>query len=77
MRFEESCFWTLSIVQCFFFKDKVSEAGSASVLPPPFFSLKTEAEPASETLFLKKKQWMMDKVQKQDSSKYTHSHVYK
>jgi hypothetical protein len=41
MHFEESCFWTLSIVQ---------------------------AEPASETLFLKKKHWMMDKVQKQDSS---------
>jgi hypothetical protein len=31
MHFEESCFWTLSIVQCFFFKNNVSEAGSASV----------------------------------------------
>jgi hypothetical protein len=28
-----------------------------------------EAEPASETLFLKKKNWTMDKVQKKDSSK--------
>jgi hypothetical protein len=37
MRFEESCFWTLSIVQSFFFKNNVSEAGSASVLPPPLF----------------------------------------
>jgi hypothetical protein len=36
--------------------------------PPPFFHLKTEAEPASETLFLKKKHWTMDIVQKQDSS---------
>jgi hypothetical protein len=31
MHFEESCFWTLSIVQCFFFKNNVSEADSASV----------------------------------------------
>jgi hypothetical protein len=30
MHFEESCFRTLSIVQCFFFKN-VSEVGSASV----------------------------------------------
>jgi hypothetical protein len=36
-----------------------------------FFYLKTEAESASETLFLKEKKWMMDKVQKQDSSKIT------
>jgi hypothetical protein len=28
-----------------------------------------EAQPASETLFLKKKNWTMDKAQKQDSSK--------
>jgi hypothetical protein len=28
-----------------------------------------EAEPASETLFLQKKHWTMDKVQKQDSLK--------
>jgi hypothetical protein len=31
MHFEESCFWTLSIVQSFFFKNNVSQAGSASV----------------------------------------------
>jgi hypothetical protein len=36
---------------------------------PSFFCLKTEAEPASETLFLKKRHWTMGKVQKQDSSK--------
>jgi hypothetical protein len=42
--------------------------------PPPFplFYLKTEAEPASETLFFKgKKHWTIDKVQKQDSSKFS------
>jgi hypothetical protein len=31
MHFEESCFRTLSIVQCFYFKNDVSEAGPASV----------------------------------------------
>jgi hypothetical protein len=35
----------------------------------PLDYLKTESEPASETLLLKKKYWTMDKVQKQDSSK--------
>jgi hypothetical protein len=35
----------------------------------PVFYLKTEAEPASETLFLKKKHWAMDEVQQQDFSK--------
>jgi hypothetical protein len=41
-------------------------------IAPTFFYLKTEAEPASETLFLKeKKHCTMDKVQKQDSSKIT------
>jgi hypothetical protein len=33
--------------------------------------LKMEAEPVSETLFLKKKHWTMDKIRKQDSSKWT------
>jgi hypothetical protein len=33
-----------------------------------------EAQPVSETLFLKKKHWMMDKVLKQDSSKF-HANV--
>jgi hypothetical protein len=56
-----------------FFKNNVSVAGSASVfskkgeevppLPPPFY-LKTEAEPAPETLFLKKKHLTVDTVQK-------------
>jgi hypothetical protein len=32
--------------------------------PSPLFYLKTEAEPVSETLFLKKKHWTMDKVLK-------------
>jgi hypothetical protein len=35
----------------------------------PLRDLKTEAESVSETLFLKKKHWTMDKVLKQDSSK--------
>jgi hypothetical protein len=39
------------------------------VTPPPLFYLKTEAEPVSETLFLNKKRWTMDKVLKQDFSK--------
>jgi hypothetical protein len=30
LHFEESCFWTVSIVKCFFFKNNVSEAGSTS-----------------------------------------------
>jgi hypothetical protein len=46
----------------FFFKNNVSETGSASVfrgegvapISPPALYLKTEAEPVSETLFLKK-----------------------
>jgi hypothetical protein len=81
MHFEKSCFRTLSIVQCFFFNNNVSENGSASVFRkkgggpqsrchtfPPFY-LKAEAQPVSKTLFLKKKHWTMDKVLNQDSSK--------
>jgi hypothetical protein len=41
----------------------------ASLNPFALFYLKTEAAPVSETLFLKKKHWTMDKVLKQDSSK--------
>jgi hypothetical protein len=40
------------------------------VTPSSPFYLKMEAEPVSET-FLKKKHWMMDKVLKQDYSKYS------
>jgi hypothetical protein len=39
---------------------------SVGATPSPLFYLKTEAAPVSETLFLKKKQWTMDKVLKQD-----------
>jgi hypothetical protein len=91
MHFEESCFRTLSIVQCFFFKKTTfrklallpsSGKKRGRVAPTLWGSLQraslnhlnylnTEVEPAYETLFFKRKRhWTMDKVKKQDSSKF-------
>jgi hypothetical protein len=46
MHFEESCFWTLSIIQCFFFKNDVSETDSCFHL-----RVKTIGEGVAPTLW--------------------------
>jgi hypothetical protein len=77
--FEESCFRTLSIVQCFSLRTtfrklallpssgKKNVEGMAHPSPPP--SLPEDGSRASFQNAFKEKHWTKDKVLKQDSSK--------